>query len=107
VDIFSIQKEVLKSVKMKHLNLYYLTIIAPPLLLIFALDLSSELFVFALLSYAFIYRPLVDTWRLLSVHPEISRKELAVSLIPIYGHSRYFKTLYLPKKTTQPKTNNR
>lgn len=72
---------------------YYLQIILPiPLLLIFVqLDLYWT-FIVSTLLYAFIYRPLINTWRLLDMG--VIRKEEALKLfIPLYS-TKYFYELH-------------
>lgn len=81
---------------MKNIWIYYLLITLPLLILglIGSQTLGGSGFVIYLLAYALVYRPIADGARLKAVS-NIESSELWKLYIPFYGHTKYFKQLYL------------
>ena len=80
---------------MKKLLVYYFLSISPMAILYWLAHAhNSELFVFGLLIYVFIYRTLLDGYRLVK-KGLISPKEIYKLAIPFLGFRyKYFKELY-------------
>jgi len=83
---------------MKNIWIYYLLIISPLILLGFlgSGTLGDTGFVIFLLVYVLLYRPLIDGLRLKAVC-DLGSRELYKLYIPFYGHTKYFKQLYLSR----------
>jgi len=80
--------------KMKNLTFYYIIIILPiGILYAISVKLGPTAFTIGLLSYALIYRPIVDAFRLVSIKA-INQNEIWKSFIPCYRF-KFFKQLYL------------
>jgi hypothetical protein len=82
---------------MKNLFVYYVAIILPFAALIYlpiANYMSSSWAIGFILAYVFIYRPIIDVWRLISKNV-IAKKDIWKTYMPTL-HPKYFKALYLP-----------
>ena len=80
---------------LKNIFVYYLSIVAPILALIYlAREINSTVFVSCLFAYVFVYRPAVDRLRLIHKGTITRQKALRFYFPGIYHY--YFKELYLP-----------
>jgi len=82
---------------MKNITVYYSAIILPFLALIYlpiANYISGWWLVGLFLSYALIYRPVIDKWRLKS-KGIVVKGYFWKALVPSF-YRKYFKALYLP-----------
>ena len=81
---------------MRNLFVYYLAIIVP-LVFLFFLRYSAELFTIGLIVYAFIYRTITDGIRLANKNI-ITKKEIWKLASPFGGYRfKYFRQLYLER----------
>jgi hypothetical protein len=80
---------------MKNILIYYLSILLPIPLILWAVNYNSILFTILLLLYSTIYRGFTDGQRLLEKRI-IVRSEFWKSFIPFWS-SKYFRQLYFEK----------
>lgn len=81
---------------MKNIYIYYMAILIPLILIVGLITydfISSTLFVILLMSYALLYRPIVDGLRL--VNKGLIGKEDIWKMIKPVKHIEYFNELYL------------
>ena len=73
---------------------YYLQILSPVALMVYFYECERyERALITILLYAFIYRPLIDSHRLISLG-QMPKKDRWKMFIPFYGCNRYFGALY-------------
>lgn len=73
---------------------YYLQIIVPMGILFWGLKMNlTNFFVYGIILYAFVYRPVIDGIRLVKIG-SIEKKEAWKLFIPFYYGTRYFHDLY-------------
>lgn len=87
----------LRLIKLRNTFIYYCAVIIPFVLLISLSknnQLSSDWFVIVLFFYVFIFRTIIDYFRLLS-KKAITKKDFWKLLIP-FSKMKYFGELYFP-----------
>ncbi len=86
-----------KFVEMKNLLIYYLAILVPVPLLVWAvLECTPVVFVALLIAYL-LYRGLIDSYRLLSLNIIEREQFWRYTLIPFYTSKYFFELYFLTK----------